>query len=213
MAHRPLTLVYRQKFVIDSLNESAQIKRRIADQCVPQVIKAIDLIIDAFNKKKKILLCGNGGSAADAQHLATEFVIRLSPKIQRPGLPAIALTTDSSTLTAGANDLGFENVFARSVEALGEAGDVLIGLSTSGNSESVNRAFQKAKEKKMTTIGLLGNDGGRSKDLVDLAIIVPSSDTQRIQEGHITIGHIIFQEVEQEMFGQVVPGAPPASRA
>jgi len=213
MAHRPLTLVYRQKFVIDSLNESAQIKRRIADQCVPQVIKAIDLIIDAFNKKKKILLCGNGGSAADAQHLATEFVIRLSPKIQRPGLPAIALTTDSSTLTAGANDLGFENVFARSVEALGEAGDVLIGLSTSGNSESVNRAFQKAKEKKMTTIGLLGNDGGRSKDLVDLAIIVPSSDTQRIQEGHITIGHIIFQEVEQEMFGQVVPEAPPASRA
>ncbi|MBM4160131.1 MAG: D-sedoheptulose 7-phosphate isomerase [Ignavibacteria bacterium] len=213
MAHRPLTLVYRQKFVIDSLNESAQIKRRIADQCVPQVIKAIDLIIDAFNKKKKILLCGNGGSAADAQHLATEFVIRLSPKIQRPGLPAIALTTDSSTLTAGANDLGFENVFARSVEALGEAGDVLIGLSTSGNSESVNRAFQKAKEKKMTTIGLLGNDGGRSKDLVDLAIIVPSCDTQRIQEGHITIGHIIFQEVEQEMFGQVVPEAPPASRA
>jgi len=213
MAHRPLTLVYRQKFVIDSLNESAQIKRRIADQCVPQVIKAIDLIIDAFNKKKKILLCGNGGSAADAQHLATEFVIRLSPKIQRPGLPAIALTTDSSTLTAGANDLGFENVFARSVEALGEAGDVLIGLSTSGNSESVNRALQKAKEKKMTTIGLLGNDGGRSKDLVDLAIIVPSSDTQRIQEGHITIGHIIFQEVEQEMFGQVVPEAPPASRA
>jgi len=213
MAHRPLTLVYRQKFVIDSLNESAQIKRRIADQCVPQVIKAIDLIIDAFNKKKKILLCGNGGSAADAQHLATEFVIRLSPKIQRPGLPAIALTTDSSTLTAGANDLGFENVFARSVEALGEAGDVLSGLSTSGNSESVNRALQKAKEKKMTTIGLLGNDGGRSKDLVDLAIIVPSSDTQRIQEGHITIGHIIFQEVEQEMFGQVVPEAPPASRA
>jgi len=201
MAHRPPTLAVRQKFVIDSLNESAQIKQRIADQCVPQVIKAIDLIMEAFSNKNKVLLCGNGGSAADAQHLATEFVIRLNPRIQRPALPAIALTTDSSTLTAGSNDLGFENVFARSVEALGEAGDVLIGLSTSGNSESVNRAFQKAKEKKMITIALLGNDGGRSKDLVDLAIIVPSSDTQRIQEGHITIGHIIFQQVEQEMFG------------
>lgn len=201
MAHHPPTLAVRQKFVIDSLNESAQIKQRIADQCVPQVIKAIDLIMEAFSNKNKVLLCGNGGSAADAQHLATEFVIRLNPRIQRPALPAIALTTDSSTLTAGSNDLGFENVFARSVEALGEAGDVLIGLSTSGNSESVNRAFQKAKEKKMITIALLGNDGGRSKDLVDLAIIVPSSDTQRIQEGHITIGHIIFQQVEQEMFG------------
>jgi D-sedoheptulose 7-phosphate isomerase len=154
-----------------------------------------------LNKKKKVLLCGNGGSAADAQHLATEFVIRLSPKIERPALPAIALTTDSSMLTAGANDLGYDNVFTRSIEALGNEGDVLIGISTSGNSESVNRAFQKAREKKLATIGLLGKDGGKSKDLVDIAIIVPSADTQRIQEGHITIGHIIFQEVEQEMFG------------
>jgi len=146
-------------------------------------------------------LCGNGGSAADAQHLATEFVIRLNPKIQRPGLPAIALTTDTSLLTAGANDIGYDNVFSRSVEALGVNGDILIGLSTSGNSESVNNAFRKAREKGMKTIALLGRDGGKSKELVDLAVIVPSSDTQRIQEGHITIGHIIFQEVEQEMFG------------
>jgi D-sedoheptulose 7-phosphate isomerase len=201
MAHLPLTLVYRQKFVLDSLRESAEVKQKIAIECVPQILKAIDLVIEAFNKKRKILLCGNGGSAADAQHLATEFVIRLSPKIQRPGLPAIALTTDTSLLTAGANDLGYDNVFARSVEALGESGDILLGISTSGNSESVNKAFQKAKEKHMITIALLGKDGGKSKDLVDLAIIVPSDDTQRIQEGHITIGHIIFQEVEQEMFG------------
>jgi D-sedoheptulose 7-phosphate isomerase len=158
-------------------------------------------MINALNSKKKILLCGNGGSAADAQHLATEFVIRLSPKIQRPGLAALALTTDTSTLTAGANDLGYDNVFARSVEALGNEGDILIGISTSGNSESVNRAFQKAKGMKIVTIGLLGKDGGKSKDLVDLAIIVPSDDTQRIQEGQIAVGHIIFQEVEQEMFG------------
>jgi len=201
MAHLPLTLVYRQKFVLDSLKASSETKQKIAETCVPEILKAIDLLIAALNNHKKVLLCGNGGSAADAQHLATEFVIRLNPNIKRPALPAIALTTDSSALTAGANDIGYDNVFARSVEALGQDGDVLIGLSTSGNSASVNNAFQKAREKKMVTIGLLGKDGGASKDLVDLAIIVPSSDTQRIQEGHITIGHIIFQEVEQEMFG------------
>jgi D-sedoheptulose 7-phosphate isomerase len=201
MAHLPLTLVYRQKFILDSLKESAETKQKIAAQCVPEIIEAIDMIIDTFNKKKKILLCGNGGSAADAQHLATEFVIRLNPKIKRRALPAIALTTDTSLLTAGANDIGYDNVFSRSVEALGDNDDILIGLSTSGNSESVNNAFRKAREKGMKTIALLGNNGGKSKELVDLAVIVPSSDTQRIQEGHITIGHIIFQEVEQEMFG------------
>jgi len=147
------------------------------------------------------MLCGNGGSAADAQHLAAEFVIRLSPNIKRPGLPAIALTTDTSNLTAGANDIGYDNVFARSVEALGQEGDILIGISTSGNSPSVNNAFIKAREMKINTIGFLGKEGGKAKELCDIAIIVPSDDTQRIQEGHITIGHIIFQEVEQEMFG------------
>lgn len=191
----------RQKFIVDSLHESAETKRLIEQHCLPSIEKAIELIGRALRNNRKILLCGNGGSAADAQHLATEFVVRLNPKIQRPGIPAIALTTDSSTLTAGANDLGYDNVFARSVEALGSEGDVLIGISTSGNSESVNRAFQRARERKLTTIGLLGKDGGRSKDLVDLAIIVPAQDTQRIQEGHITIGHIIFQQVEQELFG------------
>ncbi len=201
MAHLPLTLVYRQKFILDSLRESVETKQRIAEQCAADISKAIDMLIEAFNKKKKVLLCGNGGSASDAQHLATELVIRLNPKIQRPALPAIALTADSANLTAGANDIGYDNVFARSVEAFGQEGDVLIGISTSGNSGSVNNAFRKAREKGMVTIGLLGRDGGQSKDLVDLAIVVPSTDTQRIQEGHITIGHIIFQEVEQEMFG------------
>lgn len=201
MAHLPLTLVYRQAFIQDSLKTSAEIKNKIAETCSSDISKAIDIIINAFNHKKKILLCGNGGSAADAQHLATEFVIRLSPKIKRPGLPAIALTTDTSNLTAGANDFGYDNVFARSIEALGNEGDILIGISTSGNSASVNNAFKKAREKKMATIALLGKDGGASKNIVDLAIIVPSEDTQRIQEGHITIGHIIFQEVEQELFG------------
>jgi D-sedoheptulose 7-phosphate isomerase len=191
----------RNQFITDSLKESSDVKLRILQQCSADISKAIDLIIKALNSKKKVLLCGNGGSAADAQHLATEFVIRLNPTIKRPGLPAIALTTNSSMLTAGANDLGYDNVFTRSIEALGNEGDVLIGISTSGNSDSVNRAFQKAREMKLVTIGFLGKDGGKSKALVDLAIIVPSNDAQRIQEGHITIGHTIFQEVEQEMFG------------
>ncbi|OGU63389.1 MAG: phosphoheptose isomerase [Ignavibacteria bacterium RIFCSPHIGHO2_02_FULL_56_12] len=196
-----MTLLYREKFIKDSLRESANVKLKIAEQLPNAISKAIDLLLKALTAKKKVLLCGNGGSAADAQHLATEFVIRLNPKIQRPGIPAIALTTDTSNLTAGANDLGYDNVFARSVEALGNEGDVLIGISTSGNSESVNRAFKKAREKKMITIAFLGKDGGMAKELVDHSIIVPSADTQRIQEGHITIGHIIFQEVEQEMYG------------
>ncbi|HLE33356.1 MAG TPA: D-sedoheptulose 7-phosphate isomerase [Bacteroidota bacterium] len=191
----------REQFIRSSLRESAATKQRIEDQLLPEISKAIDLIKNALRKKKKILLCGNGGSAADAQHLATEFVIRLSPAIQRPGLPAIALTTDTSNLTAGANDLGYDNVFGRSVEALGAKGDVLIGISTSGNSESINQAFRVARKKKMVTIGFLGKDGGKSKELTDLSIIIPSQDTQRIQEGHITVGHIIFQQVEQEIFG------------
>lgn len=201
MPHLPMTLIFREKFIRDSLDESAKTKQLIREHCVPEISKAIDIVIQVFKSKKKILLCGNGGSAADAQHLAAECVIRLNPDIKRPGLPAIALTTDSSNLTAGSNDFGYDNVFARSVEALGQAGDLLLGISTSGNSESVNRAFQMGKEMGLVTIGLLGKDGGRAKNLVDLAIIVPSSDTQRIQEGHITIGHIILQEVEQEMFG------------
>ncbi len=191
----------REQFIQTSLQESAETKKKIAQELSSAISEAIDIVKAAVSQGKKILLCGNGGSAADAQHLATEFVIRLSPGITRPGLPAIALTTDTSNLTAGANDFGYDKVFARSVEALGNEGDVLIGISTSGNSESVNRAFAKAREKKMKCIGLLGKSGGSSKGLVDLALIVPADDTQRIQEGHITIGHIIFQQVEQELFG------------
>lgn len=192
----------RESFILGSLKESSELKLRIAEKCSLQIIRAIDMLLHALRAGKKVLLCGNGGSAADAQHLATEFVIRLDPAVKRPGLPAIALTTDTSTLTAGANDLGFDHVFARSVEALGNEGDVLIGISTSGKSESVNRALITARQKKMSTIGFLGKDGGATKDLVDIALIIPSNDTQRIQEGHITVGHIIFQQVEHEMFLQ-----------
>ncbi|HOV99614.1 MAG TPA: D-sedoheptulose 7-phosphate isomerase [Bacteroidota bacterium] len=197
----PLTQLCREKFIAESLKASSEVKLKILDSCSAQISKAIDLIIEALKNRKKVLLCGNGGSAADSQHLAAEFVIRLNPRIQRRGLPAIALTTDTSMLTAGSNDFGYNEVFARAVEALGAEGDVLIGLSTSGKSESVNKAFEKARSMNIHTIALLGKDGGASKDLADVAIIVPSNDTQRIQEGHITIGHIIFQEVEEELFG------------
>lgn len=201
MAHLPLTILARQAYIQDELAASAATKTKIFEQCTDKIIKGVDIIIRALNQKKKLLLCGNGGSAADSQHLATEFIIRMNPAIKRPGIPAIALTTDSSMLTAGANDFGYDHVFARAVEALGNEGDVLIGISTSGKSESVNLAFKMARSKGLATIGLLGKDGGTSKDLVDLAIIVPSSDTQRIQEGHITIGHIMCGLVEREMYG------------
>ncbi|MBI5020957.1 MAG: D-sedoheptulose 7-phosphate isomerase [Ignavibacteriales bacterium] len=200
MAHLPLTLLHRQKYVQDQLNESAETKKKIFDSCTGEILKAVDIIMKAFNDKKKLLICGNGGSAADAQHIATEFVIRMT-KANRPALPAIALTTDTSMLTAGGNDIGFENVFARQVEALGNKGDVLLAISTSGKSVNVNLAIAEAKRRGMTVIGLLGKDGGSSKEIVDVSIIIPSNDTQRIQEGHITTAHIICGIIENEMFG------------
>ena len=199
MAHLPLTLVHRQKFIQDELAASAETKKQMFEACSRDMIKAVDAIINAFNNKKKVLLCGNGGSAADAQHIATELVIRMN-KADRIALPAIALTTDTSMLTAGGNDIGFENIFARQIEALGNSGDVLIAISTSGKSENVNRAVKEAKKKGMTVVGFLGKGGGASKDLVDIPIIIPSNDTQRIQEGHITTAHIICGIIENEMF-------------
>src|SRR6266571_4883597 len=173
MPHLPLTLVYRQKFIQDQLNESAQTKKNMFEACAGDILKAVDAIINAFNNKGKLLICGNGGSAADAQHLAAELVIRMS-KSNRRALAAIALTTDSSMLTAGGNDIGFENIFARQIEGLGRKGDVLIAISTSGKSENVNRAVKEAKSKGMTVIGFLGKDGGASKNIVDVPIIIPS---------------------------------------
>ncbi len=200
MSHLPLTLLHRQKYVQDQLNESAETKKRIIDSCTGDILKAVDTMMKAFNDKKKVLICGNGGSAADAQHIATELVIRMT-KANRPALPAIALTTDTSMLTAGGNDIGFENVFARQVEALGNRGDILLAISTSGKSVNVNFAIAEAKRRGMTVIGLLGKDGGSSKEIVDVSIIIPSNDTQRIQEGHITVAHIICGIIENEMFG------------
>lgn len=190
----------REKFFSESLKESSEVKLEIEKKCKDEVFKAIDILINAYKSGKKVLLCGNGGSAADCQHIATELMIRLSHDVKRPALPAIALTTDTSNLTAGGNDIGFENVFARSIEGLGNEGDVLIAISTSGNSGNIIKAVDKALEKKMKVIAFLGGSGGKLKDKVDLPIIIPSSNVQRIQEGHITIAHIICEQVERELF-------------
>jgi len=191
-----------KKFIIDSLNESSETKLKIKDQLLEPIIKAVDLLSACFNDGNKLLLCGNGGSAADCQHIATELMIRLSHHIQRPALPAIALTTDTSNLTAGGNDIGFENVFARNVDGLGNKGDVLLAISTSGNSPNVIKAVEMANKKSIKVIGFLGGNGGKLKDTVDLPIIIPSSNVQRIQEGHITVAHIICELVEDKLYGK-----------
>jgi D-sedoheptulose 7-phosphate isomerase len=190
----------REKFFSESLIESSKVKLEIEKKCKEDVLKAVDLIKEAYKNGKKVLLCGNGGSAADCQHIATELMIRLSHDIKRPALPAIALTTDTSNLTAGGNDIGFENVFARSIEGLGNEGDVLIAISTSGNSGNIIKAVEKAHEKRMKVIAFLGGTGGKLKDKVELPITIPSSNVQRIQEGHITIAHIICELVEKELY-------------
>ena len=190
-----------KKFIIDSLNESSETKLKIKEECFDDIISAVDLLVDCYKKGNKLLLCGNGGSAADCQHIATEMMIRLSHHIERPALPAIALTTDTSNLTAGGNDIGFENVFARNVEGLGTKEDVLLAISTNGNSPNVIKAVEMAHQKGMRVIGFLGGGGGKLKSIVDLPIIIPSSNVQRIQEGHITIAHIICELVEDKLYG------------
>jgi len=191
----------KEKFIADSLIESAETKTKILKECKSDILKAVELLVNCFKNGNKLLLCGNGGSAADCQHIATELMIRLSHNFQRPALPAIALTTDTSNLTAGGNDIGFENVFARSVEGLGNQGDVLLAISTSGNSPNVIKAVEMAHKKGMKVISFLGGNGGKLKPLVDLPIVIPSHNTQRIQEGHITVAHIICELVEEELYG------------
>jgi D-sedoheptulose 7-phosphate isomerase len=191
----------KQEFITSSFNESAETKLKMIEACSNDILSAINLITEAYRNGKKLLLCGNGGSAADCQHIATEFMIRLSHHINRPALAAIALTTDSSNLTAGGNDIGYENVFARNVQGLGNEGDVLLAISTSGNSPNIIKAVEMAHEKEIKVVGLLGGTGGKLKSTVDTPIVVPSSNTQRIQEGHITIAHVICELVEEELYG------------
>jgi D-sedoheptulose 7-phosphate isomerase len=179
--------------------ESAELTRRTADETLDSVLHAALLISECFRRGNKVLLCGNGGSAADAQHVAAEFVNRLSRDFERPGLPAIALTTDTSFITAYGNDFGFDGVFERQVQALGRPNDVLVGISTSGNSKNVIKAVEAAREIGLVTIGLIG-EGGQMTLLVDHPVVVPSCDTQHIQETLLTIEHVICELVERALF-------------
>jgi D-sedoheptulose 7-phosphate isomerase len=190
----------RKNFIEESLNESADVKKLILEKCSDDINSVADILIKVVREGKKVMFIGNGGSAADSQHLATEFMIRLSHDLNRPAMGAIALTTDTSNLTAGGNDIGFENVFARNVEGLGQEGDALICISTSGNSPNILKAVAKAKKKKIITIGLLGKDGGKLIKECDYKILIPSDNTQRIQEGHITVGHILCEIAEREVY-------------
>jgi D-sedoheptulose 7-phosphate isomerase len=180
-----------------ALTDSANVKIRIAETLSTNIAEVGDKLALALRNGQKAIFCGNGGSAADCQHLATELVVRLSGKNNRKALPAIALTTNSSILTACANDYGFDKIFSRQLEALGEPGDILFAISTSGNSKNVIEAVLEAKKIGIVTVGFLGGDGGRLATLVDFPLVVPSDDTQRIQEGHITIGHIIIGMAEK----------------
>lgn len=182
----------------DYIQEALDLKKAVLDDesLITNVEKAVSLINAIYKENKKILIAGNGGSAADAQHFAAEIVARF--KRERKGYPAIALTTDSSIITAWSNDYAFETVFSRQVEALGQEGDVFIGISTSGNSKNIIEAVKRAKEMNITTICLLGNNGGALKDIIDLSIIVPSANTPRIQEVHTLLVHIISEEIEKE---------------
>lgn len=190
----------KKKFITDSLVESSEVKIKIQTECMHSILDAVEVLSRAYRNGHKVLLCGNGGSAADCQHIAAELMIRLSHHVERPALPAVALTTDTSNLTAGGNDIGFENVFARAVQGLGAPGDILIAISTSGNSKNVIKAVEAAKLKSMKVVGFLGGTGGTLKAMADVPIVVPSSNVQRIQEGHITIAHIICELVETELF-------------
>jgi len=180
------------------LEESARVKRELSSSSAEAIARAASLLVEAFAAGRKALLFGNGGSAADAQHIAAEWTGRLSR--ERPALPALALTANTSELTALGNDYGFERIFARLLEAHGRQGDVAIAVSTSGNSANVLAAVDVARARGLRTIALTGRGGGRLADRVELALVVPSDDTQRIQESHIAIGHVLAELVDAALF-------------
>jgi D-sedoheptulose 7-phosphate isomerase len=184
--------------VRDTLEESIAVKRALLDDDLSTVVEIAERIVVTFRSGGKILLFGNGGSAADAQHVAAELVNRF--QVDRAALPALALATDTSILTAIANDGSFEDVFARQVEGLAQEGDAVVGISTSGKAANVCRGVEAARRHGAATIGFSGREGGDLKGLVDLCFCVPSDDTARIQETHIAVWHAICDIVEQELF-------------
>ena len=188
-----------ESIIREQLNQSAKVSRLVADKLTDKIASAVRAVIHCYRNGGKTIFFGNGGSAADAQHLAAEFVGRF--KLERKSLPSLALHTNTSTITALGNDYDYDIVFARQIEAFVSEKDVAIGISTSGNSPNVIKGIERAKGLGATTIGLAGKDGGKLAQIADIAIVIPSDDTARIQEAHITIGHIIADLVEKELFG------------
>lgn len=184
-------IINDKKLLLDSLFSSGYLET---------AEKAGEVMVKALKAGNKILLAGNGGSAADAQHFAGEIVGRFT--MERKALPAISLCVDPSVMTCIGNDYGYDKVFARQVEGLGCKGDIFIGISTSGNSQNIIEAIKAAKEKQMTVVGFLGKNGGKIKDLCDYALVVPSQSTPRIQETHTLTVHILCELIEKEIFGQ-----------
>jgi D-sedoheptulose 7-phosphate isomerase len=189
-----------QRASLDYFNTLAGLVRQVRDECLDDIVRAAALLAGTVRAGGKILICGNGGSAADAQHLATELVSTLTVDNLRPSIPAVALTTDTSLLTAIANDFGVEGMFARQVESLGRPGDALIAISTSGNSANVARAAQAAADADMVVIALTGEDGGKLAPLSDVVIAVPSRTTAHIQECHIAIEQLLALLIERDLF-------------
>lgn len=186
--------------VLAHLRESAQVMEETVQGCAADIARAAELLGNCLRAGGKILLCGNGGSAADCQHLAAEFVSRLTRDFDRPAMAAIALTTDTSILTAYANDAGFDGVFARQVQALGRPGDVLLAISTSGSSPNILRAATEARVREMTVVALTGQSGTLA-DLADAAVCVPSRSVQHVQEAHLAIEHLLCRLVELDLYG------------
>ena len=191
---------YLNKFLNNKFKESLLVKRKLNSNSFKSlIIQCVNHITTSILSGGKILLCGNGGSAADAQHLAAEFLVRLRPNINRNPIPALSLAMDTSTITACSNDYSFKYLFSRNLEAIANNKDILIVISTSGNSQNILEVLKKAKSKKIFSIAMLGNNGGKAKYLSDLNLIVPSKTTARIQESHIFIGHILFKAVEDNI--------------
>lgn len=184
------------------MEDGITLRRYLANEMAPLVFQAIDLCEATLRRGGKLFFCGNGGSAADAQHLATELLVRLRSRVERPSWPAIALTLDPAALTAGGNDYGFEDVFARPLSGLGQQGDVLFGITTSGRSPNVIKALKVARDMRINTIGFLGGDGGAAAALCDVALIVPNNETARVQEAHIALGHAILELLEDRLIGK-----------
>lgn len=193
-----------QNYIKNQIKQSYETKQDIYNdqELLNKIEQTSKLCVELYRNGKKTILAGNGGSAADAQHIAAEMVGRYG--FDRPSLPSLALTTDTSALTAIGNDYGYDKVFSRQLEGMGQDGDLFIGISTSGNSKNIINAFISAKEKNITTVALVGRDGGEMAKLADIALVMPSNSTPRIQESHILIGHILCDIIEKEIFADGV---------